>query len=155
MLHSTDYSWTVSEAMYWSIIECYVGIIAACIPSFKALAKRYLPRILGEHSSRAQYASNKDVEEGGTRVRSYVQKIDSYVEGSRDGSYVTEEFPLKDWRRSESGGEERKKDFVMGEGGMHTRVGLETQSDESVNHMQVPDGRIIARTEIVQHVESM
>jgi hypothetical protein len=157
MLHSTDYTWTISEAMYWSVIECSVGIIAACIPSFKALAKRYLPRLLGEHSSHTRYASNKDIEEGGNGVRGCLQKIDRYVESGREGTYATEESALKDWRRSgRSGGdEEREKDFVMGKGEMHTTVGLKTQSQESVNRMQVPDGKIVARTEIVRHVESM
>lgn len=32
---------------YWSAIEINVGILAASIPSFKALAKRYAPALLG------------------------------------------------------------------------------------------------------------
>jgi hypothetical protein len=32
--------------MYWSVIEISIGILAASIPSFKAIFKRYLPRFL-------------------------------------------------------------------------------------------------------------
>jgi hypothetical protein len=51
MLSSTDATWTIANAMYWSVIETNIGIWAASIPSFKALAKRFMPFLLGEYSS--------------------------------------------------------------------------------------------------------
>lgn len=33
--------------MYWSVIETNIGILAASIPSYKAIAKKYAPRLLG------------------------------------------------------------------------------------------------------------
>lgn len=47
MLASTDPTWTIAGAMYWSVIETNIGILAASIPSWKVLAKRYVPRLLG------------------------------------------------------------------------------------------------------------
>lgn len=38
---------TSPPTQYWSAIETNVGILAASIPSFKALAKRYAPALLG------------------------------------------------------------------------------------------------------------
>jgi hypothetical protein len=37
--------WTY--AVYWSVIEINIGILAASIPSFKPIASRYAPRLLG------------------------------------------------------------------------------------------------------------
>lgn len=42
-----DATWVISGAMYWSAIETNVAILAASIPSFKAIAKRYAPALLG------------------------------------------------------------------------------------------------------------
>ncbi|KAH7185152.1 uncharacterized protein B0J16DRAFT_414536 [Fusarium flagelliforme] len=47
MLRSTDQTWVISNAMYWSVIETNIGILAASIPSYKAIAKKYAPRLLG------------------------------------------------------------------------------------------------------------
>ncbi|KFY55110.1 hypothetical protein V496_07110 [Pseudogymnoascus sp. VKM F-4515 (FW-2607)] len=51
MLVSTDPTWAIGPPMYWSVIETNIGILAASIPSFKPIARRYLPRIIGEYSS--------------------------------------------------------------------------------------------------------
>lgn len=47
MLVDADATWVISPAMYWSVIEINVGILAASIPSFKPIASRYMPRLLG------------------------------------------------------------------------------------------------------------
>ncbi|KAF4980831.1 hypothetical protein FZEAL_3247, partial [Fusarium zealandicum] len=47
MLSSEDQTWVISDAMYWSVIETNIGILAASIPSYKAIAKIYAPRLLG------------------------------------------------------------------------------------------------------------
>ena len=41
-----DFSWYASLSFMWSAIEVHVGIICACVPSLKPLAKRILPGIL-------------------------------------------------------------------------------------------------------------
>ncbi|KAJ6145675.1 hypothetical protein N7470_009570, partial [Penicillium chermesinum] len=55
MLTSPDATYAISGAMYWSVIETNVGIFAASIPSFKAIASRFLPRFIGEYSSGRKY----------------------------------------------------------------------------------------------------
>ncbi|KAK8069789.1 hypothetical protein PG994_006405 [Apiospora phragmitis] len=47
MLVDTDATFVISPAMYWSVIEINVGILAASIPSFKPIASRYMPKLLG------------------------------------------------------------------------------------------------------------
>ena len=47
MLTSKDATWVISGAMYWSVIETNVGILASSIPSFKTIATRYAPKLLG------------------------------------------------------------------------------------------------------------
>ncbi|KAE8153028.1 hypothetical protein BDV25DRAFT_44758 [Aspergillus avenaceus] len=56
MLSDPDATWVISEPMYWSVIEINVGIFAACMPSFKAIASRFQPRLIGEYSSGRGYA---------------------------------------------------------------------------------------------------
>ncbi|KAJ5500764.1 hypothetical protein N7453_009815 [Penicillium expansum] len=55
MLSSKDSTYAISGAMYWSVIETNIGIFAASIPSFKAIASRFLPRFIGEYSSGKKY----------------------------------------------------------------------------------------------------
>lgn len=57
MLTNPDATWAITAPMYWSVIETNVGILATSIPSFKALAHRFLPRILGETSWAGRYNS--------------------------------------------------------------------------------------------------
>ncbi|KAJ4419478.1 hypothetical protein N0V82_004923 [Gnomoniopsis sp. IMI 355080] len=52
MLVSTDATWAIAGAMYWSVIETNIGILSASIPSWKVLAKRYVPRLLGSSNGR-------------------------------------------------------------------------------------------------------
>ena len=51
MLTSKDPTYVIAPPFYWSVIESNIGVLAASIPSFKPLAKRFLPRIIGESSS--------------------------------------------------------------------------------------------------------
>jgi hypothetical protein len=55
MLTSADFTYAISGAMYWSVIETNIGILAASIPSFKAIASRFVPRFIGEYSSGKKY----------------------------------------------------------------------------------------------------
>jgi hypothetical protein len=57
MLTSKDSTYAISGAMYWSVIETNVGIFAASIPSFKAIASRFVPRFIGEYNSGKKYGA--------------------------------------------------------------------------------------------------
>lgn len=59
MLVSADATWAISGAMYWSVIETNVGILAASIPSWKVLAKKYMPRLLGTSGGRSGHQKSK------------------------------------------------------------------------------------------------
>lgn len=62
MLVSEDATWAITSAMYWSVIEINIGILAASIPSFKSIARRYCPRLLGS-SYEPQYDPDRGQQE--------------------------------------------------------------------------------------------
>ena len=64
MLVSEDATWVITSAMYWSVIEINIGILAASIPSFKSIARRYFPRLLG-----SSYEQHYDPVQERNRVR--------------------------------------------------------------------------------------
>lgn len=72
MLQSTDPTYVISGAMYWSVIETNIGILAASIPSFKALVKRFLPKILGDYSGSGSGPYSR--QRSGGYVRSHERK---------------------------------------------------------------------------------
>jgi len=72
MLTSPDPTWAITQAMYWSVIETNIGILATSIPSFKALAKRYMPRFIGESSMGASHGSGSWNSNVSTRVSNAV-----------------------------------------------------------------------------------
>ncbi|KAH0345151.1 integral membrane protein, partial [Aureobasidium melanogenum] len=57
MLFSADQTWTISGPMYWSVIETNVGILTASMPAFKAIAKKYAPKLLGGSYDTGRYHS--------------------------------------------------------------------------------------------------
>jgi hypothetical protein len=61
MLFSKDSTWTISEPMYWSVIEINVGILTASIPAFKAIAKKYAPKLLGGSYDSNQYPRSRSI----------------------------------------------------------------------------------------------
>ncbi|KAF4634823.1 hypothetical protein G7Y89_g3272 [Cudoniella acicularis] len=40
---STDFTWVAADSFIWCIIEMYIGIICACLPSLKIIIKHYYP----------------------------------------------------------------------------------------------------------------
>ncbi|KAG7128544.1 Satratoxin biosynthesis SC1 cluster protein 4 like [Verticillium longisporum] len=66
MLVSDDPTWAITGAMYWSVIETNIGILAASIPSYKAIAKRYAPRLLGTSSNGSHKRSVFKMMKGGS-----------------------------------------------------------------------------------------
>ncbi|KAE8381288.1 hypothetical protein BDV26DRAFT_255707 [Aspergillus bertholletiae] len=126
MLSDPDTTWVIAEAMYWSVIEINIGIFASSIPSFKAIASRYLPRLIGEYSRGKGYSgwsSSGDVKKfsGFSKVPEHNIGLDSMDPRQPEG------------------------DNMMG-----------TQIEYGGAHSQeriIPDGRIYAHTEIETNVE--
>ncbi|GAD96327.1 hypothetical protein NFIA_027900 [Paecilomyces variotii No. 5] len=62
MLSSPDATYVISNAMYWSVIETNIGILAASIPSMKVVAVTFLPKLLLDSSYR--YGKRSDSHSG-------------------------------------------------------------------------------------------
>ncbi|KAJ9643592.1 hypothetical protein H2199_004271 [Coniosporium tulheliwenetii] len=139
MLKSPDATYVISGAMYWSVIETNVGILAASVPSFKALAKRYIPRLLGE------YYSN----EGESRSRKYAQ-------GSMTNASKKASSKMGSFHRMDTDGKEvlSMDEFASGKGkhGIVTNIDMQS-GNSSEERLNVPDGKILASTHISTHVE--
>lgn len=130
MLTSADYTYAISGAMYWSVIENNVGILAASIPSFKAIASRFIPRFIGEYSSGRKYGPWS----GNTDARKY-------------GSGFTK---VTDPNNITMGTMNGKDDDVT----MGTQIGAADRDNSSEDRIIIPDGKIFTQTEIETTVES-
>jgi len=75
MLVDLDATWVISGAMYWSVIELNIGILAASIPSYKTIAKRYAPRLLGTSEGGGSRSHKKSTGGSGMYKMSGFQKI--------------------------------------------------------------------------------
>ena len=121
MLSSDDATWAISGAMYWSAIEINVGILAASIPSFKAIASRFLPRLIGEYSSNKAYNYAYGAGSGFSKVRDPSRNQSVHMHSLRG----------------------RANDHtVIGTGNLS---GIDRSSEERIF---VPEGKIYAHTEI-------
>ncbi|KAL4876445.1 hypothetical protein BJY04DRAFT_231626 [Aspergillus karnatakaensis] len=123
MLSSSDATWAISGAMYWSAIEINIGILAASIPSFKAIASRFLPRLIGEYSSNKAYVP---------RSGSGFSKVQDITNG-KGRSVGMNSLRSRDRERGHA---------VMG---TNIRSELDRTSEERIF---VPQGKIYATTEI-------
>ncbi|KAF7596967.1 hypothetical protein BBP40_011333 [Aspergillus hancockii] len=127
MLSSPDATYVISEAMYWSVIEINVGIFASSIPSFKAIASRFVPRLIGEYSHRKYSGGSGSADK---------RKSDSGFSKPREQHIGM--APMRP--RQEDG------DSLFG-----TQIGYGgTQCQERII---VPNGKIHAHTEIETNVE--
>ncbi|KAJ5162732.1 uncharacterized protein N7500_004562 [Penicillium coprophilum] len=127
MLTSKDSTYAISGAMYWSVIETNVGIFAASIPSFKAIASRFVPRFIGEYSSGKKYgpwSSNTT----GPRYPSGFAKVTDPNSITMDTIHYNE-------------------DRTMG-----TKIGAASNSSEE---RIIPQGKIFTHTEIETTFERM
>lgn len=92
MLTSTDATWAITGAMYWSVIEINVGILAASIPSWKVLAKKYVPRLLGssnnDSSKRTKSVSGFPLSPIGKRRSAHASKTAHLGTGTVRGGRV-------------------------------------------------------------------
>ncbi|KAJ5614053.1 hypothetical protein N7528_007707 [Penicillium herquei] len=125
MLTSADYTYAISGAMYWSVIETNIGILTASIPSFKAIASRFLPRFIGEYSSGRKYgpwSGNVDPRKYGSGFTRVTDPNSVTVNG---------------------------EDIAMG-----TQIGAVDRDNSSEERIIIPDGKIFTQTEIETTVES-
>ncbi|KAH8756343.1 integral membrane protein [Diaporthe sp. PMI_573] len=139
-----DATWVISGAMYWSAIETNVAILAASIPSFKALAKRYAPALLGSSNRGGRgLSTNKlsrfhmmDKSRSGREV-----DIHASADGDRDGD-------RKDGSTSRARG--------GGQGQAGSPYNPEDNSSEEAIYMKrqpPPEGKIGVRTDIATFYE--
>lgn len=128
MLESNDPTYAIAGAMYWSVIETNVGIFAGSIPSFKAIASRFLPRFIGEYSSGRKYGP-----------------WSGNTDGRRYGSGFTK---VTDPNGITMGTINGQDDATMG-----TQIGAALGSNSSEERIIVPDGKIFTHTEIETNVE--
>ncbi|CAG7981445.1 unnamed protein product [Penicillium salamii] len=126
MLYGNDPTYDISGAMYWSVIETNIGIFAASIPSFKAIASRFLPRFIGEYSS-GKKSGPWTSENTNRRYGSGFNKV-------TDPNNIT--------LATING----KEDMTMG-----TNIGAASNSSEE---RIIPDGKIFTQTEIETTVET-
>ena len=127
MLSSPDTTYAISGAMYWSVIEINVGIFASSIPSFKAIASRFLPRLIGEYSASKGYWSGT----GGKKYGSGFSKV-------RDQRIALESLP----------GKHSDGDNIVG-----TEIRGPFGSRSSQDRIIIPEGRIYTQTDIETSVE--
>lgn len=142
MLNSPDSTYVISNAMYWSVIETNVGIFAASIPSFKAIASRFLPRLIGEYSSqkRTYGWSNSGGMGDGTRGK--------YGAGS-NFSRIRDPHATYALRTLNDDGDGPGTETDMY--GTQTNTGFGGNS--SKERIIIPEGKILAQTQISTNVE--
>lgn len=120
MLSSKDQTWVISGAMYWSVIETNVGILASSIPSFKPIITRIAPRLLG--------SSNNTAKESTTR-RSGFHMMPLGSHGGADG-------------HDDPGSSKARKGALE----THIRGGYDENSSEE--DLVIQGGQIMVKTEI-------
>lgn len=148
MLTSTDATWAITGAMYWSVIETNIGILSASIPSWKVLAKRYVPRLLGASSSGAGTKSGK---RGGSGF--HLSSLGGGGTGTGTGG-------AKPMRLHTVTTHESANDVVGGGGGrkgfaahVAKRGGLSRDDSSDEEALFTPTGRIGVTTEISMKFE--
>jgi len=145
MLINPDATWAISAAMYWSVLETNIGILAASIPTFKAIAKRYAPRFVGEYSS------------GGSNSHRFQNGHRSRTMGSFNKLDPHGPVALRSLNRGPDGVPTQTHTSVNTDGLSNGKRGIKTTiehklSDNSSEEMIVmPEGQIMAHTEITRH----
>ncbi|KAI8625990.1 hypothetical protein F5Y19DRAFT_448593 [Xylariaceae sp. FL1651] len=96
-------------AVYWSVLECDIFIITACLPSLRSIASQMVPRWFGRTSVERSYASRKyhrqgDIDSGSKTASiesrqhhthgAIMKRVDLHV--SHDSGSVTDGIELLD-----------------------------------------------------------
>ncbi|PWY72954.1 integral membrane protein Pth11-like protein [Aspergillus heteromorphus CBS 117.55] len=133
MLTSADYTYAISGAMYWSAIEINVGILASSIPSFKAIASRFLPRLIGEYSADKGYNWSSSNNNNNNNSNNQNKRYGSGFSKVREHTFGMSILNTR-------GEEETVTD---------THIGRNTSEERII----IPEGKIFAHTEIETNVE--
>lgn len=130
----------IAEPMYWSLIDTNLGILAASIPSYKILVKRYLPNLWGSSNggNDGQYTfTQSDAKAGIFRMKPRKH--------SRTLSFM----------RSQHRNNNKKVTFtnttIVGPDDYELRNVHANDSAERI--IDVPEGKIIATTAVTLRVE--
>ncbi|KAK7564102.1 integral membrane protein [Phyllosticta citricarpa] len=142
MLTSADQTWVIARAMYWSVIETNVGILAASIPSFKVIAKRHIPRLLGSSYDTDHYGTNPKQSQPS---RATFQNLGSQKRHSTKTGSVHLRSLDKDGLATNP--------YTRDKGGIQTKIEQDGASNSSEEALHLPDGRIGVRTQIVTQFE--
>lgn len=130
MLVSTDSTWAITGAMYWSVIETNIGILAASIPSWKVLVKRYMPRLLG--SSFAYGSGKQGMHGSGFQLPSLSQKSRATSKplqvGSTDATVEAHSFATRSKKHNFEDDRSSDEEVLFSPG----RIGVKTEI-----HMQI------------------
>lgn len=145
--------------MYWSAIETNVGILAASIPSFKALVKRYMPRFLGEYSSGGHRRGASSGLAGRSGSQGPFRKMGSSTTngdvklGSMTRSLKGDDSTVVSVRDVDSTDKGSSRyDYKSGQKGLTTMIEQDSSPNSSEERLTVPEGRIMARTQVTTHV---
>ncbi|THC94106.1 hypothetical protein EYZ11_006395 [Aspergillus tanneri] len=116
---------------YWSIIEMNVGIFAASIPSFKAIASRFLPRLIGENSPAKKSPSKESRKSSGSlRAGDYLLRFPSAPETQHSEIATVMSAAIHEHYGSQEG-------IVIPEGRIYTLTEIEMSVENSpaLNHV--------------------
>jgi hypothetical protein len=127
--------------MYWSVIEISIGILAASIPSFKAIFKRYLPRFLDSSQKRTPGTENKYGNPSKT-TRS------GFLELSERGSRI-DNTAMDDISDGKNAGDTTN----VASGSVEVTI-YNTNTSSTEELIYPPTGKILAQTEISTTVSS-
>jgi len=148
MLVNPDATWAISAAMYWSVIETNIGILAASIPTFKAIAKRYAPHLVGEYSS-------------GSNSRRFQGSHRSQTMGSFNKLDPHGPVALRSMNRGPDGAPTQTHTSVNTDGLSNGKRSVKTviehklSDNSSEERIVMPEGQIVAHTEITRHTEDL
>ncbi|KAF2139251.1 uncharacterized protein K452DRAFT_289805 [Aplosporella prunicola CBS 121167] len=150
MLTSADATYAISGAMYWSVIETNVGILAASIPSFKVIAKRYAPRLLGSYYESNHYPSGNKSRSGFSSKAFH--KMGSSQHGGTMKSNAS--VALRSMNRDEGGGGGTGNTGFKNKTAVQTHIEQDVASNSSEEALTLPDGRIGVRTHITTQYDT-
>jgi hypothetical protein len=122
-----------------------VGISAASIPSFRAFARRYLPRILGEHNSGTHHHGSISITSISVRPRQSIKQntVHNTTTANLKSSIALDRSDVL------------LGNFQLAEGGMKTTIEQITMMSESQERLHLPEGKIVVGTQITTSVEGL
>ncbi|KAH9216512.1 hypothetical protein DL95DRAFT_407493 [Leptodontidium sp. 2 PMI_412] len=109
LAHSMDMTWVGLGVSVWSVVEVYVGIICACLISFKPFLRRHFPRLIGSSNRSGDFRARF------SRTASVIPKtsISGYELESREG-HRKSGIPRKS--KQQTGTDNDSQEDILGDG---------------------------------------